>query len=68
VLMVIVALGFVGLLLRPSRDAAGDDPWGGQTLEWLTTSPAPPHNFNEVPTVMSPEPVLDVRGPEGAER
>ena len=37
------------------------DPWGsGQTLEWTTTSPAPLDNFAEVPTVMSPEPVLDL--------
>jgi heme/copper-type cytochrome/quinol oxidase subunit 1 len=72
-LMVVVALAFVGLILRPARGAAatqsvGDDPWGGQTLEWLTTSPAPSFNFNEVPTVMSPEPVLDLRGPEEADR
>lgn len=72
-LMLVVVVGFVGLLLRPARgDGAtrgvGDDPWGGQTLEWLTTSPAPTANFAEVPTVMSPEPALDLRGPEGAER
>ena len=24
---------------------AGGDPWGGQTLEWATTSPPPPENF-----------------------
>ena len=24
---------------------AGADPWGGQTLEWATTSPPPRHNF-----------------------
>ncbi len=28
---------------------AGDNPWGGLTLEWQTTSPPDPHNFPEVP-------------------
>jgi heme/copper-type cytochrome/quinol oxidase subunit 1 len=70
VLMFVVVLGFIGLVLRPDRDAeaAADNPSGGQTLEWLTTSPAPTANFAEVPTVMSPEPVLDLEGPEGADR
>lgn len=34
-----------------SGDAAGDDPWGGATLEWSTSSPPPPHNFDKTPTV-----------------
>ena len=28
---------------------AGNNPWGGLTLEWQTTSPPDPHNFHEVP-------------------
>jgi heme/copper-type cytochrome/quinol oxidase subunit 1 len=70
VLMLVTVLAFVGLVLRPSRDGeqADDNPSGGQTLEWLTSSPAPAANFAVVPTVMSPEPVLDLRGPEGADR
>ena len=67
-LMAVVVLMFVGLWLKSDRvrttdTAVGDDPWGGQTLEWLATSPAPLDNFAEVPTVMSPEPVLDLQGP-----
>lgn len=27
---------------------SGADPWGGSTLEWATTSPPPPHNFDHV--------------------
>ncbi|MFL5907894.1 MAG: cbb3-type cytochrome c oxidase subunit I [Solirubrobacterales bacterium] len=40
---------------------AGPDPWGGETLEWLTPSPPPPHNFDVVPDVRSHEPLRDVR-------
>ena len=28
---------------------AGDDPWDAWTLEWATTSPPPPYNFEEDP-------------------
>jgi heme/copper-type cytochrome/quinol oxidase subunit 1 len=69
-LMFVTVLAFIGLALRPTRDAAavGDDPWRAQTLEWTTTSPAPRDNFTELPTVMSPEPALDRRGPDEATR
>jgi cytochrome c oxidase subunit I+III len=30
---------------------AGDDPWGGETLEWATTSPPRPYNFAHIPIV-----------------
>jgi len=36
--------------LRDGRDA-GNNPWGGWSLEWLTTSPPPPHNFDFEPMV-----------------
>jgi heme/copper-type cytochrome/quinol oxidase subunit 1 len=68
VLMLLTVVAFAGLLGRRAGDSAGDDPWGAQTLEWTTTSPAPLDNYTEVPTVMSPEPALDRRGPDGAER
>ena len=32
---------------------AGNDPWGGDTLEWVTTSPPPAYNFAVTPTVSS---------------
>jgi heme/copper-type cytochrome/quinol oxidase subunit 1 len=70
-LMAIVVLAFAGLWAKAGRTAdadAGADPWGGQTLEWLTTSPAPHDNFAEVPTVMSPEPLYDLDGSPGAPR
>ena len=38
---------------------AGNDPWGGDTLEWATTSPPPDYNFEAIPTVTSLEPTWD---------
>jgi cytochrome c oxidase subunit I+III len=40
---------------------AGHDPWHGSTLEWFALSPPPPHNFDAVPDVRSPEPLRDIR-------
>ncbi len=40
---------------------AGDDPWDAWTLEWATTSPPPPYNFEEIPNVRSRRPLWDVK-------
>jgi cytochrome c oxidase subunit 1 len=32
-------------------EKAGDNPWGGATLEWQTSSPPPTENFEKVPEV-----------------
>jgi heme/copper-type cytochrome/quinol oxidase subunit 1 len=63
-LVVLVLLAFAGLAARSWRSAgavAGDDPWEAHTLEWSTTSPPAADNFATTPTVMSPEPLLDLR-------
>jgi cytochrome c oxidase subunit I len=40
------------------------DPWGGNSLEWYTSSPPPHHNFRELPRIRSERPVFDARHPE----
>ena len=40
---------------------AGDDPWGGNSLEWATSSPPPHHNFHHLPEVRSERPAFDRR-------
>jgi cytochrome c oxidase subunit 1 len=43
---------------------AGDDPWDAWTLEWATTSPPPPYNFEVLPKVRSRRPLWDIKHPE----
>jgi cytochrome c oxidase subunit 1/cytochrome c oxidase subunit I+III len=62
----VVALGFLVTVvnfLRSLRrgEPAGDDPWGGDSLEWATSSPPPPYNFAAVPVVHSAYPLWEER-------
>jgi cytochrome c oxidase subunit I len=66
----VIALGILVFAFNAVRSLrrripAGDDPWGGQTLEWATTSPPPRHNFEgALPPVRSYAPLLDLRESE----
>jgi cytochrome c oxidase subunit 1 len=49
-----------------SGEPAGDDPWEGNTLEWATSSPPPPYNFDRLPEIHSERPLFDQRHGAGA--
>ncbi len=49
--------------LRRPADAP-DDPWDANTLEWATSSPPPPYNFERLPEVRSERPLFDLKHPE----
>jgi cytochrome c oxidase subunit 1 len=44
-----------------SGQPAGDDPWEANTLEWATSSPPPPYNFDHLPEIRSERPLFDLR-------
>ena len=52
---------------RKRGTPAGNNPWGGHTLEWATTSPPPPHNFDRLPRIRSNRPVWDMDHPDHPE-
>jgi cytochrome c oxidase subunit I len=63
----IIALAVLTFLINVvvslrSRETAGADPWLGHTLEWATSSPPPPLNFEApLPPITSYAPLLDLR-------
>ncbi len=46
----VIMLGYLIASLRRKRGAP-DNPWGSATLEWKTTSPPHPHNFEHAPVL-----------------
>lgn len=62
----LVLLWNVAKSLR-SGQVAGNNPWDGFTLEWSTTSPPPPENFESIPEIKSRRPVWDLDHPELAD-
>jgi cytochrome c oxidase subunit I+III len=63
VALVVVLVNIVRALRN--GELAGADPWGGETLEWATTSPPPDYNFALIPiargrsTLWAAGPTLD---------
>ncbi|HEX9530086.1 MAG TPA: hypothetical protein VF954_03040, partial [Acidimicrobiales bacterium] len=68
----LVALGVLVVVLDSLRalfgrgDHAADDPYDGLTLEWATTCPPPPANFDAIPEIRSAQPLADLRVAPGA--
>ncbi len=61
---VIIALGGVVFIVnaissRTGGTMAGDDPWGGSTLEWAASSPPDNYNFVYLPAVNSRTPMWE---------
>ena len=51
-----------------SGQVAGDDPWGGWSLEWTTTSPPPEHSFERLPTLKVTQDIDGTQDPPGSAR
>jgi cytochrome c oxidase subunit I+III len=60
-LMGIAVLLFLINVWRSRRHGifAGSNPWGASTLEWATSSPPPPFNFQHLPTAQGRDPLWD---------
>jgi cytochrome c oxidase subunit I len=60
-----VLIFLVNVVLSLRRGArAGSDPWDAWTLEWATSAPPPPYNFETAPVVASRRPLWDLKHPD----
>lgn len=53
--VLVFIINFFWMLMRGPR--AGADPWGGDSLEWSTSSPPVPHGYTLLPVVRSRHPL-----------
>jgi len=62
----VAVLPFLWNVYRTWRrgEPSGDNPWGGGTLEWATSSPPPEHNFDSLPPIRSNRPTWDRDHPD----
>ncbi len=60
--VIVFLINFAITITKPAK--APNDPWDGFTLEWATTSPPPPENFETIPVVRSRRPMWDLKHPE----
>jgi cytochrome c oxidase subunit 1 len=62
-LVAVALLLFIWNVWRSLRGprTAPDDPWEGNSLEWVTSSPPPHHNFHQIPQIISERPAFDLR-------
>ena len=65
-LQAVGAIIFIVNMISSARKGkiAGDDPWDAWTLEWMTSSPPPEYNFEQLPEVRSRRPLWDLKHPE----
>ncbi len=55
--LIMIVANLIVSFLRGAE--AGNDPFGGDTLEWSTSSPPPAYNYPVIPTVSSAYPMWD---------
>jgi cytochrome c oxidase subunit 1 len=58
---ILIFLANMLLSFRRPAGEVGNNPWEGATLEWATTSPPPPYNFEAIPIVYSRYPLWEDR-------
>ncbi len=58
--VLVLILNLLSSVVAGRGAVASADPWGGRTLEWSTTSPPPPYNFDTLPEVRSDSPIVDL--------
>ncbi len=63
--MLIFTINMIVVHLGPKPDTP-DNPWGAESMEWATGSPAPNYNFRSTLQVASPEPLWDGESMIGA--